>query len=109
MFVSTANSVNNKFLDTENIAASNSLPAVAPISDTVTSLTFSNQNATPTGTIEIRVNDTNIANPPAASVSLGGTQTQVFSVSFTVTQADLINCYIPGASGVQKPLIKLYI
>jgi hypothetical protein len=110
MFVSTANSVNNKFIDTENIAASNSLPAVAPIADTVTKITFSNQNTTPSGDIEIRVNNTDLGIAADATVTLTGSQTDVFNGSFfTVSEGDLINCYITGAAGVQKPLVKLYI
>lgn len=107
IFSSTANSVNNKFLDTENISSSENLPSVMSITASITKVTFSNQGMTPSGTIEIRQNTT--VGVPALSLTLAGTQTEVFSVSLPVAEADKINCKIIGGSGVQKPLVKAYI
>lgn len=107
LFASTSNSVGNKFLDTENIASSEVLPAVMSIAASITKVTFSNQNSTPSGTLEIRKNTT--VGTPALSLNLSGTQTQVFSVSLAVAPADKINCKVVSGSGVQKPLIKAYI
>lgn len=106
MFSSTANSVGNAFLDTENIGASDTLPAVAPISQNITLLSFTSGGATPSGNIEIRVNTT--VGAAAATVTLAGTQTQVASINIPVVAGDKINCKISGGSGVAKPLVKLY-
>jgi len=107
LFASTANSVSNKFLDTDNISASDNLPGVMSITASITKITFSNQGATPTGTIEIRKNTS--VGTPAISVNLGGTKVQVFNVNLPVLEADSINCKIVNGSGVQKPLVKVYI
>lgn len=107
LFSSTANNVGTKFLDTENVASSDNLPAVMSLTANITKITFSNQNSTPSGTIEIRKNTT--VGTPLISVALGGTQTEVFTVSAAVTEADQINCKVVGGSGVQKPLVKAYV
>jgi hypothetical protein len=106
LFSNTANSVSNKFLDTENIASSDTLPAVA-VGGVLGLLTFSGQSTTPSGTIEIRINTT--TGTPAATVTLVGTQTQVSTISVPVFAGDFINCKVgAGAANIQKPLVKLY-
>lgn len=107
LWASTANNVVNKFLETENIASSENLPAVMSIDASITKVTFSGQGATPSGTIEIRKNQT--AGPPDLTLTLGGTQTEVFSTSLSVLEADQVNCKVVGGSGVQKPLVKAYV
>jgi len=107
MFSSTANAISNKFLDTENIATSDSLPAVAAVSANIGILTFSGQGSAPAGNIEIRVNTS--VGAAALTVALVGTQTQATSVALPVQAGDQLNCKIAsGASGVQKALVKLY-
>jgi hypothetical protein len=107
LFSSTANNVNNKFLDTENIASSENLPGVMSITASITKITFSGQGLSPSGTLELRVNTT--VGPPALSINLSGTQTEVFSVNLPVAEADQVNCFVLGASGIQKPLVKAYV
>lgn len=108
LFASTAASVNNKFLDTENVASSDTLPAVAARSDILTLVTYTNANAVTSGTIEIRLNT--ISGTPAASIPFSTTtQTYTASISVAVIAGDAINCKIgTGAVSVSKPLIKIY-
>jgi len=107
MFSSTSNSISNKFLDTENISTSDSLPAVAAVSANIGILTFSGQGATPSGNIEIRVNTS--VGAAALTVALVGTQTQSSIVVLPVSAGDRLNCKVAsGASGVAKALVKLY-
>ena len=107
IFAQTANSVNSGFLDTENIAASNTLPAVAPISGIITLFTFTGAGATPTGTIEIRINAT--TGTPAAAIVLGGTPTQVTPITVPITAGDRIYCSVLNGNNISKPLVKLYL
>jgi len=107
LFASAANNVNNKFLESESIATSDSLPGVVPVDETLTKLTFSNVNSAPTGTIEIRVNTT-VGTPAASVVLTTSTRTEVFTISLAVLAGDELNCFISSASGVGKPLVKLY-
>jgi hypothetical protein len=107
LFSSTSNSVITKFLNTENIAASDVLPAVSAVTGTITKLTFSNIGSSPIGDIEIRKNQTAAA--ADITVSLGGFETEVFAVSLAVTSADELNCKIVGGAGVGKPLVKVYV
>jgi len=109
LFVSTANSVNNSFLATENIASSDNLPSVAPVTGTITNFTFSGSNTTPSGQFEFRINTVSLAVPADLTVILDGTQTQQTDISLPIIQGDEINCYITNASGVGKPLVKLFI
>ena len=105
MFASTANSVSNKFLDTENIAASNTLPAVSARTSVINLVTYSNSNNVSSGTIELYINGT-------LSVSTAFTTTvQTFTATLNqpVAAGDKLSCKIAsGASGVAKPLVKYY-
>lgn len=107
LFSSTANAVSNKFLDTENIAASDTLPAVAARSSVLNLITYTNTSSVSTGTIEIRVNTT--TGTPLASISFSSIQTYTQEISVPVLAGDSINCKIAaGASNVAKPLVKIY-
>jgi hypothetical protein len=110
LFALTANSVNNSFLETELVAASDVVPAVAIATDTITAVSFASSGTPTSGSLlEVRVNDTNPNNPAALTLILNGSQTQVWTgLSLAVTQGDNLNCYVTNASGVGKPLVKLY-
>lgn len=106
-FSSTASNVANKFLDTDGIATSDTLPAVAAISASISRVTFSGAVATPAGIIEVRVNTT--LGLPAFSITLLGTQTQSSVVNYPIFAGDQINVKIAaGATNISKPLVKLY-
>ncbi len=111
-FASTANNVNNKFLNTENIAASDGLPGVIPLTAPILKVTYSGtQTGGVSGDIEFRINTT--VGPAALTVTLSiapGFQTQTFNTNLVVAENDLINCKIAsGSSGVAKPLVKCYV
>jgi hypothetical protein len=107
MFSQTANAINAGFLDTENIAPSNTVPAVAPISGIISLLAFTGAGSTPSGSLEIRVNTT--VGTAAAVVTLAGTQTQVSPINIQINAGDRLSCSVAGGSGISKPLVKLYL
>ena len=111
LFASTNNSISNKFLYSENIASSDTLPAVAPYDGTIKTVTYSGNSVSVTGTLEFRKNTT--TGTPAFTVTLNTgpfVVTQVFSgLSVSIVSGDSINCKVAsGASNVSKPLVKCY-
>lgn len=107
LFSSTAANVNNKFLDTDGIASSDTLPSVNPTTSTLTKLSFSNANATASCTLELRKNTT--TGTPAASVSITTTAyTETVAMSMAVSAGDYLNCKVVSASTVTNPVVKLY-
>ena len=106
LFASTANSVSNKFIDTDNIASSDVLPAVTVADGKLQRISFVGTGSTPAGTIEIFLNQTTT---PDLIVAFAGIQAEIFDVDIIVTQGDQIHCKIgAGSSGVAKPLVKIY-
>lgn len=106
LFSSTANSVSNKFLDTENIASSYTLPAVAVTSALLQAISFTNTSASASGTLELRINTT--TGTPAVSAVVTA-RSQVFSISVPVFAGDKLNMKVAaGASNISKPLVKVY-
>jgi hypothetical protein len=111
LFNSTSNSVapaGATYLDTENIATSNTLPAVMPITATIIKITFSNNKTAFTGgTIEFRKNTLGGAAALTLNVA-NNQQAQTFAVSLAVTQDDRVNCKMINSTA-GKPLWKLYL
>ena len=109
-FSSTAANVNNKFLDTEGIGASDDLPAVVTFDGTLSKLSFSTTSLTGSGIvgiIEIRVNTS--VGTPATSFALTDNQTQNFNCIVPVLKGDFLTCKIAdGANNIAKPVLKLY-
>jgi len=108
LFGATSNNINNRFLESESIGTSDDIPGVIPIDVTITKITFTNANTAPTGTIEIRVNTT-VGAPAISAVITTSTQTQVFTISLALLAGDEVNCFVSAASGVGKPLVKVYV
>ena len=106
-YSSTANSNSNTFLNTFGVAASDGLPAVAPITGTISRVTIM-LNGTGTGTFEFRINTT--TGTPAFIAVISAAQTATVTVSYPVNANDQINCKIAaGASGIAKPLVNIYM
>ena len=110
LFSDTANNVNNKFLSTEGINASDTLPSVCPITSTIKYVTYTGTSATATGNIEFRIN-TSAGSPALTCVlSTGAGKTQVFSgLTFAITAGDTINCKVTSTSNCSKPLVKCFV
>jgi hypothetical protein len=105
LFSSTATSNSNKFLDTENIASSDSLPAVMPSAGSIRLVTFSNTNTNPRGTFQFRKNGIVLF----SVVLPGNSKTYSWDVDYPVSKNDRVDCKILNdGSGVSKPLVKIY-
>lgn len=105
MFASTAASVSNKFLDTENIAASDTLPAVSARSSVLNLVTYSNASLVSSGTIELYINGILTLTTPFTTTA----QTFTSVISVAVMAGDKLSCKIGnGAVTVSKPLVKYY-
>lgn len=106
-FGDTAANINNKFLSTENIATSDTLPGTSPRSTILNLITYTCTSNVSSCTLEIRVNAT--TGTPAASISVTTTnKTFAGSMSIAVSAADQINVKVINASNVSKPLVKIY-
>jgi hypothetical protein len=106
-FSSTANSNSNTFLNTFGVAASDTAPAVIPITGTVSRVTIM-MSGTGTGTFEFRVNTS--VGAAAFTAAITSAQTATVDVSYAVTANDRINCKIAsGATGIAKPNVNIYM
>lgn len=107
-FSSGANAVNNKYLvNSGGSIESDDVGELCPSNLTIRRVTFVGSGGSPSGTVEFRKNT--LAGPPALSVTLSGSQFQADVVDFDVAVNDVVNCYITGASGVGKPVVKMYV
>ena len=107
MFADTASNINNKFLGTENIAASDTLPAVVPRTTLLNLVTYTCTTDVSSCTLEIRINAT--TGTPAASIAVTTTnKTFTGSMSIPAIAGDQLNVKVTNASNVSKPLVKIY-
>lgn len=107
-YSSTANSNSNNFLNTFGVGSSDNLPAVTPISGTISRVTIMLSNSLGTGTLEFRVNTA--VGTPAFTATITTAQTTTVAVSYVVNANDRINCKVAaGASGMAKPLVNIYM
>lgn len=106
VFGSTANAVNNKFLNNISGATSDQVGEIVPKDATLVQVTFSNRTAGASGTLEFRINTA--VGPATFSVTLTGAKKETFSINFAASQLDDINCKVVSASGVSKPVVKVY-
>jgi len=106
-YSSTANSNSNTFLNTFGVSSSDSLPAVVPITGTISRVTIM-LNGSGTGTFEFRINTS--VGAAAFTAAISAAQTATVNVSQAVNANDQINCKIAsGASGIAKPLVNIYM
>lgn len=105
-FRTAAYSVQNRFLDLEGFISSDVMPAVSPVSTTISLVVIQSTNASATGTVEIRKNAT--TGIPAHTTSFSGLST-IASLSILLMQGDLVNVRIASAASTDYPLVTLYI
>lgn len=108
LFASTAANVGNTFIETDNIAASDILPAPVVVDGRLQRVSFTttaSDGSGISGNIEIYKNQ---VVTPDITLVLADLQTQIFSVNLVINASDKLSCKISNGSGVAKPLVKMY-